>query len=152
MVSLEDVLAYRHSGVVRRFAKEHGVPLARAEELFRETLKWLYLCYRSTAVAPEGSGCTMTPEIAQIDEMWHTFLLFTPDYAAFCERYFGFFLHHVPAGDEEEVPEDREAVRAQLERHFGLVYDVLGEDTLTAWYEDCRYGNAPELPRRPASP
>jgi hypothetical protein len=141
-VSLEEVLAYRHPGVVRRYAKEQGVSLAEAEEVFRETLKWLYLCYRSTTMDPEGPGCAMTPEIARLDEMWHTFILFTRDYAAFCERYFGFFLHHVPNVDEEEKPEDPETVRPLLERHFGLVYDVLGEDTLHNWYEECRYAAA----------
>jgi len=63
----------------------------------------------------------MTPEIAQIDEMWHTFILFTRDYAAFCEGHFGCFLHHVPNEDEEQGPEDPESVRGLLERHFGLV-------------------------------
>jgi len=143
-VSLDEVLAYRHPGVVRRYAKEQHASLVEAEEVFRETLKWLYLCYCSTTAGPEGFGCAMTPELAQIDEMWHTFLLFTRDYAAFCERYCGFFLHHVPNEDEEESPEDPETVRALLERHFGLVYDVLGEDTLTNWYEECRYTAAGE--------
>jgi hypothetical protein len=73
--------------------------------------------------------------------MWHTFLLFTMDYADFCERYFGHFLHHVPgeAATESEAPVDGSAVRAQVERQFALVYDVLGEETLIAWYDQCRY-------------
>jgi hypothetical protein len=141
-VSLDEVLAYRHPAVVRRYAKEHGATLGEAEAVFQETLKWLYLCYRGIIAGPESVGCPMTPEIAQLDEMWHTFMLFTRDYADFCERYFGFFLHHVPNEDEEETPEDPQTVRAQLERHFGLVYDVLGEETLQSWYEECRYAAA----------
>jgi hypothetical protein len=140
--SLDEVLAYRHPGVVRRYAREQGASPAEAEEVFRETLKWLYLCYHGTAVGPEDVGVVMTPELARIDEMWHTFVLFTRDYAAFCEHYFGVFLHHVPDEGEGEGPEDPEGVRASLERHFGLVYDVLGEDTLWAWYEERRYAAA----------
>ncbi len=94
---------------------------------------------KKLAPGPEGVSCAMTPEIAKLDEMWHTFVLFTRDYADFCERYFGFFLHHIPNEDEEERSEDPETVRAHLEQYFGLVYDVLGEETLQRWYEEGRY-------------
>jgi hypothetical protein len=139
-VSLADVLAYRHSGAIRRYAREHGASPAEAEELFREMLKWLYLAYRSTTDAGGSAGCAMTAEIEKIDRMWHTFLLFTHDYAAFCRRYFGFFLHHVPQDDAADgLPSDADRVRRQLERQYGLIYDVLGEQTLRAWYDECRY-------------
>ena len=74
-VSLADVLAYRHPGVIRRYAKEHDASPPEAEELFREMLKWLYLAYRSTTDAEGSAGCAMTAEIEKINHMWHTFLL-----------------------------------------------------------------------------
>jgi hypothetical protein len=136
---LDEVLAYRHPGVVRRYLKEHNATPAEAEELFREMLKWLYLCSRGMTAQPEVVTCVMYPEIEKIDWMWHTFLLFTWDYAEFCERYFGFFLHHVPVEDEQEAPVEEELFRSELAQQYALVYDVLGEDTLTAWYEQRRY-------------
>ena len=33
--------------------------------------------------------------IKEIDIVWHTFLLFTAEYADFCDRYVGRFVHHV---------------------------------------------------------
>jgi len=139
-LTLAEVLAYRHPGVFRRYAREQHASQEEAEEIFQETLKWLYLCGCGLR---EDVSCAMTPEIAKLDVMWHTFLMFTRDYADFCERYFGVFLHHVPNEDEEEAREEgAEAVREQLERHFGLVYDVLGEDTLKRWYEEERYAAA----------
>ena len=30
-------------------------------------------------------------------------------------------------------------MREQLERQYALVYDVLGEQTLLVWYDECRY-------------
>jgi len=134
------VLAYRHPGVVRRYAKEQHASREEAEEVFQETLKWLYLCGCGLG---DGFACAMTPEIAKVDEMWHTFLMFTRDYAEFCERSFGFFLHHVPNDDEDPAPAGgAEEVREQLGRQFGLVYDVLGEDALKRWYEEERYAAA----------
>lgn len=34
--------------------------------------------------------------IKEIDIVWHTFLLFTAEYADFCDRYVGRFVHHEP--------------------------------------------------------
>jgi len=138
-VSLAEVLAYRHPGVVRRYVKDHGASPEEAAELFEETLKWLYLCYRCATDLPEGTGCTLSPDIAKLDDAWHTFLLFTRDYADFCDRYFGFFLDHFPNEDEPGPPLDSARVRERMEQQFALVYDVLGEETLTAWHDECRY-------------
>jgi hypothetical protein len=144
MASLEDVLRYRHPGVVRRYAKEHHATPEEAAELFRETLKWLYLCGRGASEGPGGLALAVHPEIEKIDWMWHTFLLFTRDYAEFCDRHFGFFLHHVPdEGEDEGPPPEEGAVRAALESQYAFVYDILGELTLTAWYDECRYAAAP---------
>jgi hypothetical protein len=138
--TIADVLAYHHPGVVRRYATEQHASPEEAEDVFRETLKWLYLC---ACACREGVSCAMTPELAKLDEMWHTFLMFTRDYEDFCEHYFGFFLHHVPTEAEEDAcQESPEAVREQLERQLGLVYDALGADTLIRWYEEERYAAA----------
>jgi hypothetical protein len=141
LVSLEDVLRYRHPGVIRRYAREHQSTPEEAAELFRETLKWLYLCARAEEHGPEGLALAVHPEIEKIDWMWHTFLLFTRDYAEFCERHFGFFIHHVPNEDEDEeaAPLDEAGVRTALEQQYAFVYDLLGEETLRAWYGECRY-------------
>ncbi len=139
-VSLEEVLRYHHPGIIRRYAKEHRATPEEAAELFRETLKWLYLCARATEHGPAGLALAVHSEIERIDWMWHTFLLFTRDYAAFCEEHFGFFIHHVPNEDEaDDAPLDDASLRAGLEQQYAFVYDVLGEDTLQAWYGDCRY-------------
>jgi hypothetical protein len=142
-LSLAEVLRYRHPGVVRRYCKEHQATQEEGEEIFRETLKWLYLCHRATSDGPEGFACAMHPEIEKIDWMWHTFVLFTRDYADFCASHFGCFLHHVPNEAEDEDADaaglDEAALREHLEKQYGLVYDVLGEETLSAWYDECRY-------------
>jgi hypothetical protein len=138
--SLDEVLAYRHPGVIRRYGREHHAAPAEAEEVFREMLKFLYLSAQAATEDPQGLGCVVSTEVETIDWMWHTFLLFTMDYADFCERHFGYFLHHVPSEEDEDEPaEDENDLRARAQKQFALVYDVLGEETLTAWYDECRY-------------
>ncbi len=140
-VSLTWVLGYRHPAVVRRYAQEHHASTREAETVFREMLKWLYLCYRSTTDAPRGFAVSMTPELEKIDWMWHTFILFTRDYAAFCQKYFGVFVHHVPETEDAEEEVDADALRARLETQFTLVYNVLGAATLRSWYDQCRFAS-----------
>ena len=42
----------------------------------------------------ENGGFAMTSP--EVDEVWHTHILFTQDYSQFCNAVFGHYLHHVP--------------------------------------------------------
>jgi len=136
-VSLEQLLEFRHDGVIERYCQEYGASRAEAEEVFGEMLKWLYLAYRSKADNRTDVVCAIFPEVEKIDWMWHTFILFTWDYTQFCEAFFGFYLHHSPTMDGD-VP-TKEVVEERVTKLFEFIYDVLGEATLLAWYDDCRY-------------
>jgi hypothetical protein len=41
----------------------------------------------------------------RVDELWHHFILFTPQYQQFCEQVMGFFVHHQPRTSMTPVPE-----------------------------------------------
>lgn len=41
----------------------------------------------------------------RVDEIWHSFILFTPQYQQFCEQVMGFFVHHQPRTSVTPVPE-----------------------------------------------
>lgn len=63
----------------------------QAEELVTEYLRYM-------TIVSENQGQIFAPSDA-VDEVWHTHLLFTADYAEFCEKVVGTFLHHRPATD-----------------------------------------------------
>lgn len=88
---IEKIRSYKHAGVVARLRKEFGMSEDEASELFEDTK--LFLCLSLT-----GDSC-LSPT-AKIDDGWHTFLLFTKDYALFCRDYLGHFVHHVPFGPD----------------------------------------------------
>jgi hypothetical protein len=148
--ALEDVLAYRNEEVVYRFTQDHGVSLDDAEELFTETKRWLWLCCHQRRASERGEGryvaVPLLSEARAVDLMWHTFLLFTRDYAAFCEKYFGFFVHHNPQTRKEaedwqtQLDSDRQGAlrerKAVLKPAYELIYDVLGKDVLIRWVEE----------------
>ena len=82
------ILEYQNAGVITRYMKDNNVSYEVAEQIFMEMVKFLY-------IAGTNRGQSFTPS-KQIDEMWHTFILFTKEYAEFYQEYFGFFIHHTP--------------------------------------------------------
>lgn len=103
-------LSYENPALVERFARRHGIVLEEAQRLFTECKKFLIVC----ALFPEPC----CPSRA-LDQMWHHFILHTRDYADYCGRLLGGFIHHRPT----EAP--RVAKRAEMvafaERLFGRI-------------------------------
>jgi hypothetical protein len=67
---------------------------SRALQEFRRYMALVGLGYR-------GLGM-LDPDV---DEVWHAFLLFTREYADFCQSAFGSFIHHVPRTSRAPLPE-----------------------------------------------
>lgn len=74
----------------RRLVLDYECDEARAARILDQSLAFLAACAnaeRPLAPSPE------------VDLGWHTFLLYTKEYAAFCERVAGRFIHHMPDDD-----------------------------------------------------
>ena len=140
MATLAEVMAYRNPDVVDRFCDEWDVAREEAEALFDDLLRWLWLCDQ------HADGQAISEALLAIDEMWHTFVLFTQPYAAFCQHYFGRFIHHAPTTrgererDQSLWQSDPDAARVRWEererKQYALIYHQLGEETLLRWYVD----------------
>lgn len=139
--SLEEVLSYQNTTVIEQFRQHFPASAHEAEILFRQMLSYLWLCKKHQELQranPEDPDLQFTPvihdEMRMIDQMWHEFILSTQDYHQFCQDYFGEYLHHLPhSSSPEEV--DEEEYRQALERYLNFVYDHLGEETLTYWFQ-----------------
>ena len=138
--SVEEVLVYQNQNLYKRYRKDYPQNHLSAEHALRELIKYLWLGQKhdeDKQNRPEDESlnfmCAMHPEMKEMDDMWHTFLLFTLDYSAFCTNYFGVFIHHVPTSDEAHLPEDYET---DLTRYLSYAYDHLGEETLSLWFKE----------------
>lgn len=89
-ITKEDILAFEFPDLVDRVQKEMNLTAERAHALFKDTLRFLYICGTH-----QDKRDPFYPPL-HIDTCWHTFLLFTREYDAFCRFYFGTFLHHAP--------------------------------------------------------
>jgi hypothetical protein len=141
MKTLTETLSYRHPGVIRRFAREHPELAAEAEHVFEDLLRFFWASRRhelDRREAPEREELNfayiMDEEMRPIDQMWHIFLLYTKDYAEFCQDHFGEFLHHLPDIVDRMEERDTSAFEQNLQRFLSYTYDLLGEDTLRRWY------------------
>lgn len=91
-----------------RLVAEHpGFDLPFAERVVDQTGAFLAACSVNDTAALSPSGT--------VDLGWHAFILHTRDYAAFCHRVAGRFLHHVP-----DTPDEGERGKAAAERQCTL--------------------------------
>lgn len=137
VTTLTEVLEYRNEDVLSRFTDLFDVTEAEAADIFTETRKFLFICSEPGVFIPD--------ELLIIDEMWHNFILFTAVYQDFCNRYFGTYLHHLPASKAEkalhkeqvdtDVAAARKAFNDKLARFMSVTYDQLGRDTVVKWFQ-----------------
>ena len=80
--------------LVNRIMKDEEVPRELAERIMDQALGFLMLC----KLDPNGR---YSPS-PLVDIGWHTFILYTRPYAAFCRNLVGHFIHHEPT-DEPEI-------------------------------------------------
>lgn len=90
-------------GLLKRYADEQKTSIEEAGVAFEECKKFLYLCVRS------DEACVPS---TTLDEMWHTFLMFSRSYRKFCEMLGG-FIDHEPREWKSTGPYLRTLERAE---------------------------------------
>lgn len=88
---IDRVLAYPMPHIIARCKKEHHYEDEDMLLLEKELKKYLIL-----AIVHRGAELGNGMYSRDVDNLWHSFLLFTREYAAFCHEYAGFFIHHIP--------------------------------------------------------
>lgn len=117
--------------VEERLTRKQGFSAIQAPEAILEFRRYMAL----VGLGYRGLGM-VSPEV---DEVWHAFILFTRDYAAFCQAAFGEFIHHVPRTSRDELPSDGAEKFLQAYREvFGALPEI--------WRERIGKGRADEDP------
>jgi hypothetical protein len=80
--------------LVWRIAAKEKVDQALAERIMDQGLAFLGAC------ASDHAEPLVPSELVDIG--WHTFILYTQDYADFCDRVAGRFIHHTPHDDTSD--------------------------------------------------
>jgi hypothetical protein len=75
--------------LAERVMKDEGHDRDHSERVIEQTLVFLKAC-------ADNPAANLGPS-ATLDAGWHAFILHTREYASFCARVAGRFIHHVPA-------------------------------------------------------
>src|ERR1700741_1564586 len=122
--------------LVNRIIIQHDVDRPYAERIMDQTFIFLRIC-------AEAPGTPYAPSPI-VDIGWHTFILYTREYAQFCQRLAGRFIHHSPTddGDNEGSATIADTVAA-LKAHGVSVDESLwfptdGENVKPCEAHECR--------------
>lgn len=132
---LNEVLEYKNQHIIDGLISSLDINEVSAKLLFKDGLMWLWYCNNH---ASEGYREIDDP-ILILDEVWHTFLLYTPYYTQFCLSYFGVYLHHMPTLKHREgvnVKLSREQYLKRKKRQLETVYELLGKTVFIRWYHE----------------
>ncbi len=144
---LEDVIAFDFDDIIYRFIEDWDLSFDETKEIFIETKKWLWLMCahyhdRKADLNPPPMG--FTGSTYMIDQMWHQFMLYTPNYHRFTHEFFGYFIGHAPIDHatkvemEKAAAADPEGEQRQSEEGqkamIAYVSQKLGPATATKWY------------------
>ncbi len=138
--NLHNLMSYTNSKLIFRYNKDYPQAKLSAEEALNELMKFIWLCrlhHQDKQIHPQNEAlnfsCVIHEEMINIDQMWHSFLLYTRDYQQFCSNYLqGYFFHHDPMEETKEL--SNEFYEQELELYLSYIHDNLGEDTLTKWF------------------
>ncbi|NUS56015.1 MAG: hypothetical protein HOV66_14340 [Streptomycetaceae bacterium] len=122
-------LGYEEPFLLEKLVKDRIVAgEAAAELLFTEVKRYLVL----TQVDRHEVSWEMYSR--RVDEVWHQFVLYTREYAAFCERFFGGFVHHRPSNAPAMAA--RRSVRPSTLASFRARYQELYGEPLPGCWTD----------------
>jgi hypothetical protein len=113
--SLNRVMGYRLRPLIDRLVEKKGLNRSDANDLYADLMRFLYLC---------GTESKVLAPSERIDLAWHEFLLFTKEYQRFCQRMFGFFIHHNPRSKDDR-PSRR--VNSPIRNTLTAAWAVFGE-------------------------
>jgi hypothetical protein len=137
---LESLKKYRNPRVIQKFKRDFPQLAKDADFLFVELMKYLWLAQKQRVdqlANPKDENLrfllAIYDDMANVDHLWHCFILSTHEYEAFCMQYFGRFMHHIPDA-LESIPPSKEKFAADLEKFASYVYDHLGEETVRFWF------------------
>lgn len=94
--------SYDMSDVMQRYKENTRLPDDILKEHECEIKRFLAL----SSINPGAYGMR-----GPLDELWHTFIIFTSSYARFCKALGGDFIHHLP-----KMPSDSETVTADTSK------------------------------------
>ncbi len=143
---LADLLKYKNPEVVARFCQDNGCDKSFGNKVFQDLLRFFFLNSQIAHYSKlKSMGKSIGREIPTqikildsmliIDEMWHTFILYTKEYELFSKKYFDTYIHHEPKPTLRTRGKGIRLIDAshEVELFLTFIWDELGESVLDRW-------------------
>lgn len=98
-IDIQGVMDYPIPEILERYQKDYNVSAVTARIHERELKRYLIVSIENDSNTDMFS--------VEVDNLWHTFILFTKEYAQFCKKMFGCFIHHEPRLTPSKRAQDR---------------------------------------------
>lgn len=133
---MQKVFAYDLYHIKERCKKDHGYTDEDMIFLERELKRFLIM-----GMLKEDKNAKIGMYSKDVDNLWHSFILFTREYQNFCATTVGFFIHHAPEvnkerKDAERTPEEWKEKRQAYKRFIEVYEQLFAEKIHPIWLLD----------------
>jgi hypothetical protein len=124
----DTIMRYPMTHILKRCQQDHDY--SADDMIILETELKKYFILAALKKGPLGMYSN------DVDNLWHTFILFTQDYAEFCDQCIGYFLHHVPEVDEDHNEKERENTQNNFRAFIEQYTATFGDEVHPIWFLD----------------
>lgn len=114
--AFERAESYDISLILQRYVKDFEASDEKVKSHELELKRFLTLCAHSEL--PYGM-------VEGLDDLWHTFIIFTRKYSDFCVSCFGNYVHHTPYTEGDQQRRNEPALYLQFFSHYKSVFGEL---------------------------
>lgn len=125
---IEQIMDYQMPEVIKRCKKDFNYTDDDMRIIEREFKRFIVM-----SVILKDTGIGMYSK--DVDNLWHSFILFTKEYTDFCTTFNGKFIHHVPEV-EEKTPEKRAEVQKDFQQFIKNYEELFHEEIHPVWFLD----------------
>jgi hypothetical protein len=128
---INSIMNYQMPNIIDRCQKDFKYTNEDMILLEKEFKRFLILC-----VLKKDPYENIGMYSSDVDNLWHSFILFTKEYATFCHQYAGHFIHHAPRINNQRSPEEIEASRKNFKYFVDSYEKIFGEEIHPIWLLD----------------
>ena len=131
-IDIEGILNYQMPYVIERCKRDYGYDDQDMAIIEREFKRYLVLVANKKK---KGEGTGMFSK--HVDNLWHSFILFTREYTEFGHKYAGRYMHHAPEVDiENRTPEQQAQSRKDFQAFIKNYEETFKEEIHSIWFLD----------------
>jgi hypothetical protein len=130
--AIQAIMEYPMTDIIKRCQKDYNYSDEDMVILEKELKRFFIL---SAVKTPHAGGTGMYN--SDVDNLWHTFILFTKDYADFCQKHMKHFIHHIPETEEtKRDPDYSIETQKDFQAFINNYQEIFNEEIHPIWLLD----------------